>query len=131
MDQADPFAKPERLSVADAFERYAGVDLLATVSAETGETDTEALAVRLRAAGLQVPAEYTWSYLFTRVLVEKVEPHLGMGRVTVLDHYPAAEAALARRTAHDPRLHPPAQPNARRLQCLPKRYTSLRQRTRP
>src|SRR5271169_4518072 len=28
----DPFAAPERVTVAEAFERYAGVDLLATVS---------------------------------------------------------------------------------------------------
>ena len=31
---------------------------------------------------------------YTRVLSEKVEPHLGQGRITILDHYPAAEAAL-------------------------------------
>jgi len=51
-----------------------------------------------------VPAEHTWSYLFTRVLVEKVEPQLGMGRVTILDRYPSSEAALARRTPDDPRV---------------------------
>jgi lysyl-tRNA synthetase class 2 len=51
-----------------------------------------------------VPAEFTWSYLFSRVLVEMVEPALGLGRLTVLDRYPAAEAALARRTADDPRV---------------------------
>jgi lysyl-tRNA synthetase class 2 len=38
------------------------------------------------------------------VLVEKVEPQLGLGRITVLDRYPAAEAALARRTADDRRV---------------------------
>ena len=50
------------------------------------------------------PAEFTWSYLFSRVLVEMVEPALGLGRITVLDRYPAAEAALARRTADDRRV---------------------------
>src|SRR5262249_49752578 len=30
---ADPFAEPERLTVAEAFTRFAGVDLLATLSA--------------------------------------------------------------------------------------------------
>ncbi|RWK59031.1 amino acid--tRNA ligase-related protein, partial [Mesorhizobium sp.] len=29
--EADPFAEPEQLSVAEAFARYAGIDLLATV----------------------------------------------------------------------------------------------------
>jgi lysyl-tRNA synthetase class 2 len=54
--------------------------------------------------GLSVPAEYTWSYLFSRILVEKVEPKLGIGRVTILDRYPASEAALARRAPDDPRV---------------------------
>ena len=42
--------------------------------------------------------------MLSKVLVEKVEPHLGHGRLTILDRYPAAEAALARRTPDDPRV---------------------------
>lgn len=99
----DPFAEPERLSVADAFQRYAGIDLLDTMD-EDGSTDGDALARQMRNVGIQVPEEYTWSYLFSRVLVEKVEPMLGIGRVTILDRYPAAEAALASRTQDDPRV---------------------------
>ena len=101
--QADPFAEPERLSVVEAFSRHAEIDLLATI-ADNGATDAEALAGQMRQVGLAVPAEYTWSYLFSRVLVEKIEPNLGIGRVTILDRYPAAEAALARRVAGDPRV---------------------------
>lgn len=99
----DPLAEPERLSVADAFARYAGIDLFATMDA-AGETDAEALAAQMRGQGLEVPADVTWSYLFSRILVERVEPQLGVGRLTILDRYPAAEAALARRTADDPRV---------------------------
>lgn len=99
----DPFAEPERLSVVDAFREYAGIDLFTTMDAE-GNTDAEALAMQMRALGLEVPAAFTWSYLFSRVLVQMVEPALGLGRVTVLDRYPAAEAALARRVADDPRV---------------------------
>jgi lysyl-tRNA synthetase class 2 len=101
--EADPFADAEHLSVADAFRRYAGIDLLATMNA-SGETDAVALAVQMRGQGLDVPTEFTWSYLFSRILVEKVEKNLGIGRVTVLDRYPAAEAALARRVLGDPRV---------------------------
>lgn len=101
--ECDPFAEPERLGVADAFARHAGVDLLSTIAAD-GTTDAEALAAELRRVGLAVPSEYTWSYLFTRVLVEKVEGQLGLGRITILDRYPSAEAALARRTSDDPRV---------------------------
>lgn len=99
----DPFAEPERLSVADAFARHAGIDLLATIRAD-GTTDRDALAVQVAAAGLRVAADDTWSDLLSRVLVAKVEPHLGHGRATILDRYPVAEAALARPATDDPRV---------------------------
>ncbi len=99
----DPFAAPERLSVADAFERFAGIDLLASIAAN-GETDRETLAAAMAAAGLRVAHDDTWADLFSRVLVEKVEPHLGFGRATILDEYPTAEAALARPAARDRRV---------------------------
>lgn len=100
---ADPHAAPERISVADAFLEHAGIDLFATMDAD-GRTSTEALAGQMQARGIAVPADATWSYLFSVILTEKVEPKLGNGRITVLDRYPAAEAALARRTADDPRV---------------------------
>jgi lysyl-tRNA synthetase class 2 len=101
--RCDPAAEVERISVADAFHTHAGIDLMATIS-EDGVPNLTALAGRMDKAGLTVPAEFTWSYLFSRVLVEKVEPRLGLGRITVLDRYPAAEAALARRAPDDPRV---------------------------
>lgn len=99
----DPFVEPERLSVVEAFARYAGVDLLATMDAN-GVPDGDRLAAQMLGQGLAVPEDRSWSYLFSRVLVEKVEPQLGIGRITVLDRYPAAEAALARRTEDDTRV---------------------------
>ena len=101
--EADPFAEVERISVADAFRAHAGIDLLVTTDA-AGNTDAEALAAQMRAVGLDVPDDIHWSYLFTRILTEKVEPKLGMGQITILDRYPASEAALARRTADDARV---------------------------
>src|SRR6185295_8227889 len=100
--QADPFAVPERLTVADAFIRYAGIDLLATLHG--GETDAAALAEAARRQGVRVAADDNWADLFSRVLVEHIEPNLGVGRATVLDQYPVSEAALARPAAHDPRV---------------------------
>ena len=99
----DPFAAPERLSVVDAFARFAGIDLLATISAE-GTPDTAALAAAMAAAGLRAAADDSWSDMLSRALVERVEPHLGHGRPTILDRYPAAEAALARRAPDDARV---------------------------
>ncbi|WP_026186618.1 EF-P lysine aminoacylase EpmA [Ensifer sp. BR816] len=99
----DPFREPERLSVAEAFARFAGIDLLASIEND-GTTDREVLAAAMRQAGLRVAEDDTWADLFSRVLVEKVEPNLGFGRATILDEYPVAEAALARPTPRDLRV---------------------------
>ena len=99
----DPLAEAERVSVAEAFLAHAGIDLVATMDAD-GVPDGEALAAQMVLLGIDVPDDRSWSYLFSRVLVEKVEPHLGNGRVTVLDRYPACEAALARRVPGDARV---------------------------
>jgi elongation factor P--(R)-beta-lysine ligase len=99
----DPHAEPERFSVAAAFDRFAGIDLLATVN-RSGETDGPALAAAATAAGVRVAEDDGWSDVFSRILVERIEPRLGQGRPTILDEYPAPEAALARRSAADPRV---------------------------
>ena len=101
--ECDPFAPFERVSVADAFLRHAGIDLLATVGAD-GAGDAARLGPMLDAAGVRRAADDTWSDMLSRALSERVEPHLGLGRMTVLDRYPAAEAALARPAADDPRV---------------------------
>jgi lysyl-tRNA synthetase class 2 len=98
---ADPFAAPERLSVADAFARFAGIDLLATLG--TGEPDRERLARAAAAAGIRIADDDSWGDIFSRVLVERIEPQLGVERATILDEYPAGQAALAR-PAGDPRV---------------------------
>jgi lysyl-tRNA synthetase class 2 len=97
----NPAQEPERLSVAEAFRRYAGIDLLATL--DGASPDRNALAAQAIAVGLRVADDDVWSDIFSRVLSDKVEPHLGQGRITILDRYPAAEAALARVCADDPR----------------------------
>ncbi|RUW29191.1 EF-P lysine aminoacylase EpmA [Mesorhizobium sp. M1E.F.Ca.ET.041.01.1.1] len=101
--EADPFAEPERLSVADAFLAYARIDLLATVAAD-GSTDRDALHAALIRAGLRTAPDDNWADLFSRVMVEKVEPALGQGCATILYGYPVSEAALARPSAEDPRI---------------------------
>ncbi len=99
----DPMAPPERLSVADAFDIYADVDLLATIR-EDGTTDADALRIQAHDAGLRPSPDDTWSDLLSKLLSEFVEPNLGHGRATILDRYPAPEAALARKAPDDPRV---------------------------
>lgn len=99
---ADPFARPERITVAEAFTRFAGIDLLATLGAHAG--DRNALLRQATAAGIRWAADDDWSDVFSRILVERIEPNLGIGRATILDRYPVVEAALARPTRAEPRL---------------------------
>ena len=96
--EADPSAEPERLTVAEAFERYADIGLLAVLN------DRAAMADQARDAGVRVASDDTWADIFSRVIVEKVEPHLGHGRATILYEYPSSEAALARPKAADRRV---------------------------
>jgi len=99
----DPFAEPERLTLAEAFERHARIDLMASVGAG-GAVDRDALAAAAKGAGVRVADDDQWADVFSRVLVEKIEPELGNGRATILCEYPAAEAALARLKPGDPRV---------------------------
>jgi len=96
--EADPFLEPERLTVAEAFDRYADIGLLSVLD------DREALAASARSAGVRVAAYDGWSDIVSRVIVEKVEPNLGHGRPTILCEYPASEAALARPKPGDRRV---------------------------
>jgi len=98
---ADPFAEPELMTVAAAFERFAGIDLLATIANGEGNRAGLAAAARDR---VRITDDDTWSDIFSKILVEYVEPNLGQGRLTVLFEYPAPEAALARAKASDPRV---------------------------
>ena len=94
-DLALPF---ERLTMQEAFARHCnGLDLLGT------EGDAARLRAAAQAAGFAVRADESWEDLFFRLLLERVEPAIGRGRATFLTHWPAPQAALARRDPADPR----------------------------
>lgn len=150
---ADPFAIPEYLTVAEAFSRFASIDLLAMLGGaaspsprpsrhaegvlsarregrgegrhetpaaleaaphpiplpteEWGEgiaASRAALAQAAARAGIKTAPDDTWGDIFSRILVEKIEPAIGNGRATLLTEYPAVLAALARRSASDSRV---------------------------
>src|SRR5579864_7071106 len=98
---ADPFAEPELLTVAAAFERFTGIDLLATI--RNGMGDRAAL-VSAAGKSVSIAPDDSWSDIFSKLLVEHVEPNLGQERLTLLYEYPLPEAALARVSASDPRV---------------------------
>ena len=91
------------LTLQDAFAHYAQIDLLATVN-HMGVGHRNALAQAAQAQAIRFTDDDTWSDIFSKVLVEKIEPFLGIKVPTFLCDYPACEAALARRNVLDPRL---------------------------
>ncbi|HEY0267068.1 MAG TPA: EF-P lysine aminoacylase EpmA [Rhizomicrobium sp.] len=101
--RCDPRAQADRLTVADAFTHLAGIDLLATVSAD-GVGDAAALRARARRGGIDVAEDDDWSDMFAKILTLRVEPKLGLERPCILYEYPLCEAALARVSPRDPRV---------------------------
>ena len=65
--------------------------------------DTAALRAAAAAIGTPPRDGEGWEDLFFRLLLERVEPRIGRDRATFLTHWPAPQAALARRDPADPR----------------------------
>ncbi|MBK5953442.1 EF-P lysine aminoacylase EpmA [Rhodospirillum rubrum] len=107
---ADPFGPWERLSVAQALERYAGIDLLGALDAGVAisgnalEPDAGALAEAARAIGIACSPNDRFEDVFFRIVLDRVEHRLGHERPCILYDYPACMAALSRRKDDDPRL---------------------------
>ena len=91
--KSDPFKEWEILTVEEAFKRYAGIDLWAK--------DLKAEAIK---AGIFCGDNDTWEDVFFRIMLNKVEDHLGYDRPTILCEYPTQLGALARKKPGDPRV---------------------------
>ena len=93
---ADAFAAPERLTVNEAFARYVSINVL--------EAGRDNLGRAAETKGIRVVRDDSWSDLFSKLMSQCVEPHLGFDQPTLLYEYPACEAALARLKPGDPRV---------------------------
>ncbi|HEV8680568.1 MAG TPA: amino acid--tRNA ligase-related protein, partial [Stellaceae bacterium] len=93
----------QRLTVAEAFTRHAGVDLLATAP-DPARPDAALLAAAAARIDIAPHPDDDWETLFFRIFLDRIEPHLGIGAPTILYDYPLALAALSRPKPDDPRL---------------------------
>ncbi|QCE34202.1 EF-P lysine aminoacylase GenX [Acetobacteraceae bacterium] len=84
----------ERVKMSEAFEKYVDADVLGTIG------NANALADQ---AGVALREGEGWEDLFFRLLLEKIEPHLGKNKPTFLTHWPAPQAALAKLNPQDSR----------------------------
>jgi lysyl-tRNA synthetase class 2 len=93
LDLTPPY---ERLTCQQAFVQFAGFDPL--------PLDAAAMAQVSRTAGVRVADGTSWDDAFTQVLLELIEPALGLDRPVFLCDYPASQAALAKVNPLDPRV---------------------------
>ncbi len=86
----------EKISVAEAFEKYVGID-----------TETMLDEAKLKAVGkqkgYQITEKTTWEEVWNQIIANEVEPQLGKNRPTILYDYPVAQAALSKKKVSDPR----------------------------
>src|SRR5262249_21772263 len=101
--RADARLEWQRVSVADAFQEFCGIDLLATAP-DPLTPDVNRLAAAARPIGVAPHPGDDWEALYFRIFLERIEPALGAGRPTILYDYPLSMAALSRRSPSDPRL---------------------------
>lgn len=93
----DPFKQWQKISVAEAFEQYAGLNLGDYLE------DTDTFRNAIRGQGIRAANDDRWDDLFFRVMDKKIEPYLGIDAPTILCDYPACMASLSRRKTSDPR----------------------------
>jgi lysyl-tRNA synthetase class 2 len=101
--ECNPFRDWETLSVPDAFDKYAEINLLATAP-DPYAPEAVLLAQAAEKLGIRVARDDSWDDIFFRIMAEKIEPELGRWQPTFLCDYPVSMAALARPKAQDPRL---------------------------
>jgi lysyl-tRNA synthetase class 2 len=86
----------ERMSVSEAFLKYAGVDLPHALTREE-------MATLADHKGYDTRIHDTWEMMFNQIFLNEIEPQLGVGKPVVLYDYPVELAALARRKPSDSR----------------------------
>ncbi len=89
----------EQLSFQQAFQKYAGIEDVFSTSA----ADLQACLKQNQIAeivGVDTKDKELWQQL---VLTEVIEPQLGKEKITVITHFPAKDAALARISEQDSR----------------------------
>ena len=99
----NPFLPWERLTIAEAFQKYADIDVMATLSDDpTTEPDPNPLRREAERIGEKCSDTDRWEDIFFRVMLNHIEDKLGDGVPTILCEYPTCLGALARPKPDNP-----------------------------
>jgi len=85
----------ERITVAQAFKKYAGFDLFEAAAKGAG-----VMAEHARRLGLEPVGEKTSAQLYDLIFIHSVEPHLKRDKPVALIDYPAFVPCLAKKAAN-------------------------------
>ncbi|EPY03130.1 EF-P lysine aminoacylase EpmA [Magnetospirillum fulvum] len=99
----DPFQPWRRLSVAQAFRDYADIDLLATAP-DPLQPQRDLIAAEAARIGVSVSPSDRWDDIVFRIMMDRIEPHLGFDAPVFLHSWPLSMAALARPSVADNRV---------------------------
>lgn len=99
----NPFKPWERLTVAEAFQKYVGIDIMATIPNEPClEPDPTLLRQQAEKIGEQCSDSDRWEDIFFRIMLNHIEDKLGDNMPTILYEYPTCLGALARQKPDNP-----------------------------
>jgi lysyl-tRNA synthetase class 2 len=87
----------EKITVVDALKKYADID----ISAHLG--DLAHIRAEAQRIGVYVSPLDDWENALLKILMEKVEPHLGAAAPSIIYDYPVSMAALSRPKPEDGR----------------------------
>lgn len=86
----------EKLTVKEAFEKYAGIDF-------NEFFDFEKAKKIAQVKGYKIEKETTWEQIYDQIFLNEVEPRLGRDKPTILYEFPGSMAALAKKKESDSR----------------------------
>lgn len=91
------FTKPwERLSVAQAFQKYCNIDVKTLL-------DEKLLLEAGKKRGFSVDKHTTWEQIYNQFFLNDIDVHLGVEQPTILYDYPVSQASLSKKKRGDPR----------------------------
>lgn len=99
--RADPTGPWLRMTVAEAFQKFAGLNLMAAGGDDLEPAPGPFIATA-RAAGVRCDDGDRWDDVFNRVMLDRVEPALASGPPALLTEFPSPVGALARTKPGDP-----------------------------
>jgi lysyl-tRNA synthetase class 2 len=88
----------ERVTVEEAFYKYAGFDLFKIVEICEKEGKNSAMEVQGRSLGLEPPPNLSLGELYDLIFIHTVEPNLKKEKPVALLHYPAFVPCLAKKS---------------------------------